>query len=141
MKLEDQLCSLELAKQLKEAGVKQDSVWSWYYNMTGHEWRENEVWWRLQLTKKELIGNCYMIAAFTVAELGEMLPSIFDNYDLTIIKQVSDEWRISYYYNTITFEDKWMLSNQWIEAKTEADARAKMLIYLIDQGIINQEDI
>ncbi|GAH25167.1 unnamed protein product, partial [marine sediment metagenome] len=29
MKTEDQVCSLELAKQLKELGVKQDSVFFW----------------------------------------------------------------------------------------------------------------
>ena len=29
MKLEDQVCSLELAKKLKELGVKQDSLFYW----------------------------------------------------------------------------------------------------------------
>ena len=29
MKLEDQVCSLELSKRLKELGVKQDSLWYW----------------------------------------------------------------------------------------------------------------
>ncbi len=33
MKLEDQVCSFELAKRLKELGVKQDSVCHYYFTM------------------------------------------------------------------------------------------------------------
>ena len=34
MKLEEQVCSLELAKELKELGVKQDSMFYWEHTET-----------------------------------------------------------------------------------------------------------
>jgi len=35
MKLEDQVCSLELAKRLKDLGMKQESLWYWIPNWNG----------------------------------------------------------------------------------------------------------
>ena len=38
MKLEDQVVSLELAKKLKELGVKQESLFYWgYYQVSANE--------------------------------------------------------------------------------------------------------
>src|SRR5215470_19529204 len=63
MPLEQQVCSYELAKRLAELGVRQESVFWWVnkkVTYTGgrasHAPRHGEI------------------AAFTVAELGEMLP-------------------------------------------------------------------
>ena len=57
-------------------------------------------------------------SAFTVAELGEMLPC-FDGR-ITMPWHNEDGWRSHYCQ----------------EPLTEADARAKMLIHLIDKGVI-----
>jgi hypothetical protein len=67
VELEKQVCSLEFAKKLKELRVRQESIWFWarqpavsgdwtihYYDNT-----------RSERTK---------FAAFTVGELGDMLP-------------------------------------------------------------------
>jgi hypothetical protein len=35
MKLEQQVCSLELVKKLKEFGVKQESIWFWEAHADG----------------------------------------------------------------------------------------------------------
>ena len=66
MKLEDQVCSFELAKQLKEFGVKQDSYF--VYTMS-----ENT---NISIIPHDELDGMYAFkwAAFTVAELGEMLP-------------------------------------------------------------------
>jgi hypothetical protein len=61
MELEKQICSLELAKKLKELGVKQDSLF-WWVNGRG----------RMELHDKHTDSDS--VSAFTVAELGEMLP-------------------------------------------------------------------
>ena len=62
MKLEDQVCSLELAQRLKELGVKQESLWVW---------REYGHGFELELRDEDTFGE--MTAAFTVAELGEIM--------------------------------------------------------------------
>ena len=81
MKLEDQVCSLELAKKLKELGGVQDSLSYW------EEYRDN--WMDLRATPKLVQGyhtdkergegnaveSSTYYSAFTVAELGEMLPN------------------------------------------------------------------
>ena len=60
MKLEDQVCSLEQAKRLKELGVKQEGIFN--YLKTGG----------LKLSSEfPSFLHCY--SAFTVAELGEMI--------------------------------------------------------------------
>ncbi len=112
MKLENQVCSLELAKKLKELGVNQESLFYWerqYLPQVTTDWRI-------------MLGHQYneYISAFTVAELGEMLPY--------------------YHYETIK-------SFRWVDfacecfeisfkCKTEADARANMVIYLIENKLI-----
>lgn len=63
MKLEQQVCSLELSKRLKELGVKQNSHFSWEELFGKPEYR-------LDVT----IHGEHRVSAFTVAELGEMLP-------------------------------------------------------------------
>jgi hypothetical protein len=59
--LEKQVVSLDLAKRLKELGVKQESVWYWFRD-------------RLILGRGEGGNMQTFTSAFTVAELGEMLP-------------------------------------------------------------------
>ena len=64
MKLEKQICILELANRIKKLGVNQDSLVGWYKNtvLPNHE-----------LLEVKSADNGIGIAAFTVAELGELL--------------------------------------------------------------------
>lgn len=107
MEIEKQVCSLELAKRLKELGVKQDSYFNWVTNGEG---------WLITHRQAFQVG----CAAFTVAELGEMLPQCVYSY-----RAADNIWDIDY-KNFIVPGRK---ANE-----TEADKRAKMLIYLIEQG-------
>ena len=131
MKLEKQVVSLELSKKLKELGVKQDSLFYWHTNKHGHpefirQTKENEG----SLTDLETHS------AFTVAELGEMLPFGAKSYvgshsnDLKVIIWVTE-------YHSVS--DDWECGDEKF-AKTEADARAKMLIYLIENKLIKLAD-
>jgi hypothetical protein len=118
MKIEDQVCSLELAQKLKELGVKQSSLFSFIYykgmTFTGYELKQTA--WKLE--------DQEYVSAFTVAELGEMLPE-----------------------NIITFKFKEMYECCFLNSphrtnftfKTEANARAKMLIYLLENGFITND--
>lgn len=128
MKLEQQVCSLDLAKRLKELGVKQESLfyWSnccsckkdftiecslWHNDQTG-EWDDGH-----KLEESEPLYS-----AFTVSELGEMLPE-----GTTTRKG----WGIDTDY--VMFNNE---ADKICSACTEADARAKMLIYLLENKLI-----
>ncbi len=129
MKLEQQVCSLELAKQLKELGVKPESLFYWVSHKDissagiGTDIRMRKTF-LLELTDE-------VISAFTVAELGEMLP-----WDLTLSRNIYKEWIMTFEADGMT-EDK-VYS---VKGKSEADVRAKMLIYLIENKLIEVEII
>jgi len=80
--LENQVCSLELSKRLKELGIKQESLFYW---IEDYELYSDEPQLLYAPTEQFSNGNgeldwprnnpenCH--SAFTVAELGELLPS------------------------------------------------------------------
>lgn len=80
-----------------------------------------------------ILGDRY--AAFTVAELGEMLPpEIKDKKFQRFVhgwKDTAGEYWIGYADSTLKFESRLL-----ILGRTEADARAKMLVYLIESKLI-----
>ena len=115
MQLEQQVCSLELAKWLKELGVKQESTFSW---CRGDDAATFGIGYS-SVTAQAYVREFY--SAFTVAELGEMLP---DRY-LDEIKRLVDRWFFPEEYD--------VLGNMQF---TEADARAKMLIYLLENKLL-----
>lgn len=137
MKLEDQVCSLELSKRLKELGVKQESLWYWCPKHTVNavlnkgECHLITVETVKRLEKYEAYKYDF-ISAFTVAELGEMLPKT--------IKDPQANWNLeielydgcsSLNYESYYATHEWKLLDNGITDTTEANARAKMLIYLI----------
>lgn len=118
MKLENQVVSLDLAKNLKELGVKQESYFSWaeYTDEDGHQ--------VVGIVTNPGTYSADYYSAFTVAELGEMLPTKNENWQTS--KAYNDKWFIVDYKNSI----------KPMYADTEADARAKMLIYLLENKLI-----
>lgn len=130
MKLEDQVCSLELAKKLKELGVKQESLFVWIQrkpesaNEEPHWYVKQEGNWPAGM--KLYDSN----SAFTVAELGEMLKGYGYATSQTIPFADENKWYCFVYEEDITDWDDF--------ADTEADARAKMLCYLIENGLFKE---
>lgn len=124
MELKDQCVSLELAKKLKELGFKQESLFYWVLFHggvgKGHSDYERSAIWELRTKEGSLNFQESRCPAYTVAELGEMLP-----------QKVC--WR-----GLSNNGSKWGLEfgDFRAEAETEADARAKMLIHLSEQGLI-----
>jgi|SRR5579864_4805941 len=120
MTLENQVVSLDLAKRLKELGVKQESLFYWV-NQPNGGLRTNGYKWQLEPEPRTRHQSYDYISAFTVAELGEMLG------------------RES---NSIMFaEGKWACVAEPLfeltESDTEANTRAKMLIYLLENNLIS----
>ena len=125
MKLEDQVCSLELAKRLKELGVKQESYFCWQpIGKVGNGGTfENTGTCRLVRYEDQRGAYAYSktFAAFTVADLGEMLPIFYSQFR----------------YAPPPPDHEVVCDGHSERADTEANARAKMLVYLLEQGIIN----
>ena len=130
MKLEEQVCSLELAMQLKELGVKQDSLFFYIQ-------RKNEKNFKLA-NNREIKGFEFfydnIFSAFTVAELGEMLPKECVYQKINYIKyngEIRNGWEVKSINN----------NNLTCIAETEANVRANILIHLIENNEIKLEDI
>jgi hypothetical protein len=127
MKLEQQVCSLELAKRLKELGVKQDGVFYWIRNA---QYGDMICYGYPPKEDGEENGITCVASALTVAELGDMLPDITKSWRYDYMKD--DETRVWEW----ACEKDYSHDNPTVEGTTEADARAKMLIYLIENHLI-----
>ena len=133
MELEDQVSSIGPSKKLKELGVKQDSLF-YYWKDTTHETHKTDLNIIYISEEEENVGDYKIASAFTVAEFGEMLPkhsikyvtagSV--HYYLIIVYDVYGEvWTVKYERGNSEIL-------QYCSDTKEADARAKMLIYLVE---------
>ncbi|NCC70647.1 hypothetical protein EOM09_03625 [bacterium] len=120
MELEKQVCSLELAKRLKKLGVKQDSLFYW----------DSHCIENLKTQGKYGITSDGEYSAFTVAELGVMMPFIITR-NKSIVRKFTNK---NVYIYEVQYSDI-NQSNIFLE-DTEADARAKMLIYLLEKRLV-----
>ena len=132
MNLSDQVVSLELAKKMNWLGFNQESVWWWNGTKCGIGGQivglEPMKWILSKRIKGSAIDN---YSAFTVAELGEMLP---DEVKCTVgtAKLGTNCKDFVYYYKqaphiAICYDEV---------GDTEANARAKMLIYLKENKLL-----
>ena len=142
MKLQQQVCSLDLARKLKELGVKQESYFWWVQSTLGswHIWNENPN----AISYPDLV----FVSAFTVAELGEMLhdENLIINTMSTSPGGEPHQWCVSLadhieHIQAHSKKHKEGISevyhNEHVEIEdTEADARAKMLCYLLENKLI-----
>jgi len=156
--IENHVTSLELSKKLKELGVKQSSFFYWTETDnaagTGYDAYvfsgEDAMAW----------ASPFRYSAFLSSELGELLPPKIDieNGDkqftnggiwkeeahLVCGKFKTPEplqaWYCDYQIYRPKPYDKQFELYHGEKAVTEADARAKMLIYLIQQRLVNTED-
>jgi len=141
-----QVTSLEISKKLEELGVKQESLFYWVHDHV------NDIWEIVIDFNCNGMGRNYdwngKISAFTVSELGEMLFKSKVNCRSRSIQDLlpqywsnHNKWEIhcTHYYNE--------KGNQVVDLKidiianTEADARGKMLIYLIENGLLKKENV
>jgi hypothetical protein len=136
LNLEQQVVSLELSKELKKLGVKQESLFYWFE----YKNKELRLFYQLGPTEsqiRDLPGKCIgCYSAFTTSELGEMLPAYIDYkkgpedcFQLRISK-----WKKGY---SVEYErqDYRILDNNQ-KGETLADTLAKMLIYLIKNKLM-----
>lgn len=131
MDLKQQVCSLELAKRLKELGVEQKSVYCWCTNDvdTGAVLKYGDYW-------DGYAGHKVLCSAFTVAELGELLP------DRCIVWQANGSPLLDLLDKPVWFICQ-VDGKCWVVCENmEADARAKILVWYLEQDSdVESEDI
>lgn len=112
MKLEDQICTLDQARRLHELGIKGPSLYSlWFPQET--------------------------FSAFTVAELGVMLSEVPGHYAFTVCIEPT-KWVCRCQEKS---EPPGTDRLKWFDYQhTEAQARAALLIYLLENKIITAEE-
>ena len=115
--LESQVCSLDSAKRLKELGCPQESLFYWTFD-EGYSISQSRV---------SLFGQP-IYSAYTVAELAEMIPSSFDLPKKEMVSTIGKEFPFVWIYK------------EGIK-QTEAEARAQMLINIVEFQINSREKI
>ena len=122
MKLEQQITSLGLSIKLKKFGVKQESLFYWEMSVG-----KNPEYWKLNYGNKDWepsqTNNENIYSAFTIAELGEILGFLY--FTRQTHKDIKEKW--------VCYDDTNMHPVQL--ADTESNARAKMLIYLLQNKL------
>jgi hypothetical protein len=120
MKLEEQVCNLELSSKLKELGVKQESLFYWV-NVDGNQIITTEGNMYASSSAYGFKPGEIIASAFTVSELCEMLPDFVYQY------KTSGQWAVWY----VALEES---RNPIYRNDTQANNLARMLIWLIEAG-------
>ena len=134
MKIIQQVTSLLLSKKLKELGVSQVTLFSWQISSDG-----------IPVINISFMGeiNCEDFSAFTSAELGFLMPySYMKNGKLHFIETTAGHTDHDYctvcsshFYETER-DSNAIVGDDFDGEGNEADARAMMLIYLIENNLI-----
>lgn len=138
VKLEKQVVSLELAKKLKELDVKQESLFGWGVSaqittIINFDHMDDYNGW---------IDKAEIYSAFTASELGEMLPAYIDigNGDPAYLQYNYHALPYYYKYGESIFDIAYG-NHDFIGHLSETDCRAKMLIYLIENGLMEVPNV
>lgn len=134
---------LELCKKLKECGYPQEGG-GWYWV----KWNESEPYVlgitfdRRNFYKQDgwvttfPQNSKFLVKAPTIRELGEWLPGHIKRLgDLIVEKRYDGSWIVKYEEYDDMYEEKYNSMEEIDE--TEANARAKMLIWLVENGYLN----
>ena len=140
MKIDDQVCTMAQAKRLKELGIIVPLHFFWWY--TGLY--ENDMCQLISGFSSDK-GPLYF-PAFTVAELGEMMPVNFSYQDRQCFV-TSEKYPNSSHtkwicgIHTVWAHDKPVIAKKYCLGRTEADCRAALLIYLLETKVISTESV
>lgn len=151
MELKDQVCSLELAKKLEKLGFNGPTIFQWRVNWIagdgGVESEEASVVFQENYETKGdsedglSTQGSYLVWAPTVAELELLLPDRVNISYKSGKKRSNDHYlkmqRVTSGYR-VAFLNSRYSSDSWLEQRDQnfANALAKMLIYLIENGLI-----
>ena len=137
MELTKQVPSLELCKKLKELGWDKETLYGWYtdeckFYVEYDAVAESES--ELAREHDAFYTPIRIEPAPSVAELGEALPTHFKSYEMVVMRinnKNVHNWQIGYKRKEFPTMFKFVA-----EGETEADARAKMWIYLKENKLL-----
>ena len=134
LKLEAQVPSLELCKKLKSFSYPQEGLFWWTNTWDKDEWQV-DMYPIIEVMKDGKKRKPVKFIAPTVAEMGEWLPNYVkdDTNYLQIVKSNDGKFWFIQYDNGF--------GNMETEGKTEANARAKCLIWLVENDYIDFKEI
>lgn len=144
MKIEDQVCSLELSKKLLALGVKQDSYFFWveFRNESSPKEHWKNVYAEIidyneleDYEERSYLKDLKKYSAFTVAELGAILPGWISPDSGSGSERIINFSKSENIYCVSILNPNKVFFPRFISEK-EADARATMLIYLKEKGYI-----
>lgn len=138
MELQKQVTSLDLSQRLEVLNVKQESLFYWCYTdaalADGSRWELKYIK-SISESEWELSNLKDIISAYTVAELGEILPEDIEVHEtgffITIGRAVGNKWYVTY-----RNDRNHSRIFPYQESDTEAEAHALMLEYLITNKLI-----
>jgi hypothetical protein len=131
MKLSEQVCTLEQAKKIYALGVERRSLFYHFHGRIEHE----------------AFGSEYY-SAFTVAELGVMLPhpsslnemgGWLHNSECDTTSTDGLPWYLLWEYDLD--KENAGFGRHIVSGVTEAEARAAMLIYLLENNLVTPAEI
>jgi len=126
MKLKNQLVSKKLSIKLDELGFKTESLY--WHKIPNKKCRNGSVASIVEYPEESKWFDYYR--AYSVSEIGEMLPLKIDDEDLTIWREKGFEsWDVA--YSTLARKEE-----VWEQSKNLVDAMAKMAIYLLENNLI-----
>jgi len=133
IELKHQVSNLELSIKLRDLGVNQTSMYMWAEDIMINPALKLKKDIRIYHESHGQFAHLKRIAsAYTVAELGEMLPDCYDhNGDITL--NISKEYNTGKYIWYIDYGEDCSIIKETKDI-TEANARAKMLIWLIENN-------
>lgn len=138
--IENHVCSLELAKKIKELGIKQESVFYWAKQgifVPGISNPETDTHAITIPSSKQYIQKLREpYSAFLASELGEFMSKIS-----VLDKGYQQFIELSIHGCGFLPEDNDFSKNIIFVDDSEPNMRAKMLIYLIEEGYVKVEDI
>lgn len=125
MKLTDQVTSEALSVRLRDLRVPQNSYFEWYLTPVGDDGEANAILAKRDVIKiRSMNDHC---SAFTVAELGEILP-----WDIVIHRSIIRDWTLTYQANR-----KHEGNVKSFQGANETEIRGLMLEYLITNNLMH----
>lgn len=133
MEISEQVVSLKLAKRLKELGYPQEGLWYWVKECWDLGKCDKKLMTKSEMSVREDYNRyTYKVicTAPTVAELGEWLPeALFGEENIYIL-----------YEDCCVIEFVSFGGYFYCNEKTEANARARILIWLVENGYVSFEN-
>ena len=142
MNITDQICSFIFAKRLKKLGVKQDSL---FYRFDHGDFQYIFCKEYEQYSQHVNLNIEDGFSAFTVGELGEILPGIINRGDIRFNLQFyklqgnaqgTYYWEGQYYDGNTDIVLHSAFNHFFIADESEVNCRAKMLIYLLENKLM-----